>query len=146
MFLDKHFILKTPKLLIIWQLLTPMYRFRIKSQLLMCCWLMHDCPCRQSLCWRSLIFPILSRDFHVWRCVRVNPESFLPTIETCFNCFRTRSSEAKKIRRRPQNPRNSKFTQIMSTPPPLAKMARVPEGEKKEPPRCHLAIQYCTVD
>ena len=39
---------------------------------------------------------------------------FLPTIETRFNCFGTRSSGAKKIKRRQQNPRNSK---IYALPP-----------------------------
>ena len=42
----------------------------------------------------------------------------LPSIETCFKCFGTQSSDAKKIKRRQQNPRNSKFTQINSIPPP----------------------------
>ena len=59
----------------------------------------------------------------------------MPTIETCFDCFETSTSDAKKIRRRHKDPRNSKCTQIFSTPPPLAggkgrvpKMAQVPEG------------------
>ena len=61
----------------------------------------------------------------------------LPTIETCFNCFGTRSSDAKIIQRRQQNPQNSKFTQNhLDTPSPsagekggLSKMARAPEGD-----------------
>ena len=60
----------------------------------------------------------------------------MPTIETCFDCFETSTSDAKKIRRRHKDPRNSKCTQIFSTPPPplaggkgrASKMAQVPEG------------------
>ena len=67
----------------------------------------------------------------------------LPTIETCFNCFGIRSSDAKEIIKRRQNrPGNSKVTQPLSTPPLLggeggvAKMAPVPEGEIFCPPHC----------
>ena len=61
----------------------------------------------------------------------------MPTIETCFNCFGIHSSDAREIIKRRQNrPGNLKFTQTLSTPPPLRggeggvdKMAPVPEGE-----------------
>ena len=51
---------------------------------------------------------------------------FLPTIETCLNCFGTRSSDAKIIKRRLFRPGNSKVTRNLSTPPPLA-------GERESP-------------
>ena len=50
----------------------------------------------------------------------------MPTIEACFNCFGNRSSEAKKIIRRQQNPRNSNFT-----PNHLDSSSPLPGGGKK---------------
>ena len=63
----------------------------------------------------------------------------MPITETSFNCFETRTSDAKKIKRRQNDPRNSKSPQnhLDSPPPPpipgggkggLSKMAQVPEG------------------
>ena len=49
----------------------------------------------------------------------VAKKTFLPTIETCFNCFGIHSSDAKEIIKRRQNrPGNSKVTQPLSTQPP----------------------------
>ena len=44
--------------------------------------------------------------------------AFLLTIETCFNCFGIHSSNAREIIKRRKN-RPGKFTQPLSTPPPL---------------------------
>ena len=37
--------------------------------------------------------------------------------DLCFNCLGTRYSDDRKIKRRQQKPRDSTFTQIISTPP-----------------------------
>ena len=60
-----------------------------------------------------------------------------PTIETCFNCFGTCSSDAKeKIKKDDKNAREIQKLRNLSRPPPpfggeggVAKMAPVPEGE-----------------
>ena len=64
----------------------------------------------------------------------------MPTIEACFNCVGTRSSDTKKIKIRQQNSQNSKIyayhLYTLYPPPPsggeggLSKMAQVPKGEK----------------
>ena len=74
----------------------------------------------------------------------------LPSIETCFNCFGNRSSNAKEIIKRQQNhPGNSTVMQPLLTPPPqllggergVAKMAPVPEGEIFSPTTPTLGVK-----
>ena len=68
----------------------------------------------------------------------------MPTIETCFNCFRTRTYDAEIIQRRQYRPGNFKSNANSLDPPPLgvraavAKMAPVPEGEIVLPPALAL--------
>ena len=86
--------------------------------------------------------------------------STLPTIETCFNCFGTRSSHTKKIIKDNKTTReNSKVAKMFSTPPgqgevAISKMAQVPEGEFAHHTRpvgeqlcinCHNLKQFKTV-
>ena len=61
----------------------------------------------------------------------------MPTIETCFNCFGTRSTDAKKNKKTTKTPgKFISYTTSLDPPPPLpggkggvSKMAPVPEGE-----------------
>ena len=64
----------------------------------------------------------------------------MPTIKTCFDCFGTRSSDAKKNTKTTKEPRKIKIyaISINFVPPPggegpegggVSKMGRVPEGE-----------------
>ena len=64
----------------------------------------------------------------------------MPTIENCFNCLRTRSSDAKKLKDDNQNPKIQNLRQSSLYPPPpgrgkggLTKMGHVPEGRVSEP-------------
>ena len=59
-----------------------------------------------------------------------------PTIETCFNCFGTRSSDAKKIKKTTKPPEKFiSYATSLDPPPPrggrggVSNMAPVPEGE-----------------
>ena len=61
----------------------------------------------------------------------------MPTIETCFNCFGTRSSDAKENKKTTKPPRKFISYATFLDPPPLhggrggvSKMVPAPAGEK----------------